>query len=76
MSKEEINLDLIAEQIRGQIKGLNTARVMVWGIGYDNDETALMLRYNLGEEIVRLETILKQYYDTKKGQELLTGGSQ
>lgn len=76
MNKEEINTDLIAEQIRGQIKGLNTARVMVWGIGFDNDNTALMLRRNLCEMINGLEEMLKQYYDAKAAQELIKAKSQ
>ncbi len=46
------------EQIRGQIKGLNTARIRVWGIGYDNDETALMMRRFLTDEIKRLQEML------------------
>lgn len=76
MDKKEINLDFIAEQIRGQIKGLNTALIMVWGIGFDNDKTALMLRRNLCKMIDELETMLKQYYDAKASQELIKTKSQ
>lgn len=46
------------EQIRGQIKGLNMARIRVWGIGYDDDETGLMMREFLNEEIRLLKEIL------------------
>lgn len=53
---EEVMLN--KEQIKGQIKGLNTARIRIWGIGYDNDATALMMRRFLTEEIARLQEIL------------------
>ena len=46
------------EQIKGQIKGLNTARIRVWGIGYDNDETALEIRQFLCEQINKLQEML------------------
>lgn len=52
------DIELIKEQIKGQIKGLNTARIRIWGIGYDNDETALMMRRFLYAEITRLQAML------------------
>ena len=71
MDKKNPDEELIVEQIKGQIKGLNTARVLVWGIGYDNDDTALMLRRVLCERIEDLETLLKHYYDAQRCQEAL-----
>ena len=56
MMDDEIKLN--KEQIKGQIKGLNTARIRVWGIGYDNDETALEMRRFLCEQIDKLQEML------------------
>lgn len=58
MNEEQEQLKLNKEQIKGQIKGLNTARIRVWGIGYDNDETALMMRRFLSREITELQEML------------------
>ena len=51
-------IKLTKEQIRGRIEGLNTARIRVWGIGYDRDETALMMRRFLSEQIDKLQEML------------------
>lgn len=40
-----------------RIDEANKARTLVWGIGYDNDKTALMLRDKLWERIDYLATI-------------------
>ena len=45
--------------ILGKIAGLNVARIMVWGIGYDNDKTALMIRKNITTQIYDLKEILE-----------------
>ena len=46
-------------QILGQIKAFNDIRIMVWGIGYDNDKTALMIRRQASEQIHELKEILQ-----------------
>ncbi len=48
--------------ILGLISGLNKARVLVWGIGYDSDETALMLRREIMNQIYSLKEILEIKY--------------
>ncbi len=49
-----------AEQyILGMITGLNNARLLVWGIGYDSDATALMIRRKVMAEIYDLKEILE-----------------
>lgn len=53
---EEIKLT--KEQIKGQIRGLNTARIRVWGIGYDHDDTALEIRRFTSERIEELQKML------------------
>lgn len=58
MDTELNTIELTKAEIRGQIKGLNTARIRVWGIGYDNDETGLMMRRFLCEQINKLQEIL------------------
>ena len=45
--------------IYGMITGLNKARLLIWGMGYDNDETALMMRKKIMNEIFELKEILE-----------------
>jgi len=48
-------LDIVSEiQVMGRVEGLNDARIMVWGIGYDKDDTALMMRKRLTDRIFSL----------------------
>ena len=43
----------------GRVAGLNNARILVMGIGYDDDKTALMIRKKLTSEIFELKEILE-----------------
>lgn len=56
--KESPEITINKAEIRGQIKGLNTARIRIWGIGYDNDPTAQMMRRFLCDEINKLQMML------------------
>lgn len=35
----------------GKIEGLNEARTMVWGFGFDNDKTAMYIKKNVYERM-------------------------
>lgn len=64
-------IEIIKEQIRGRIEGLNRVRIRFWGIGYDSDETALEVRKFTCDEIDRLQAILDNDYleeQTNKGE--------
>ena len=56
-TKEEAKAHLL-----GRIAGLNEARLSVWGIGYDKDETAGMVRRMTGKRIQELKEILEIDY--------------
>ncbi len=56
-TKEEAKAHLL-----GRIAGLNDARLSVWGIGYDNDDTARMVRQMTGKRINELKEILEIEY--------------
>lgn len=42
----------------GIIEGLNKTRLSVWGFGYDNDETARMIRRTTSERIREIKEML------------------
>lgn len=69
-TKEEAKAHII-----GKIAGLNEARLAVWGIGYDDDETALFMRKTMNDKIFSLREILDidQFGDSwfNSAQELL-----
>lgn len=44
--------------ILGRIAGLNDARTLVWGIGFDKDKTAQIIRKYTTDEIFKLKEIL------------------
>ena len=52
------NIEEAKAHILGRIAGLNDTRLSVWGIGYDKDETALMIRKQTTDKIFKLKEIL------------------
>ena len=44
--------------ILGKIAGLNEARVSVWGIGFDNDQTASYIKKYVWERMSELQKII------------------
>ena len=56
----------------GRISGLNDIRISVMGIGYDKDETALMIRRKCTDKIFEIKEILEikiigaTYFDDAK----------
>lgn len=42
----------------GIIEGLNKTRLSVWGFGYDNDDTARMIRKTTSERIFEIKEML------------------
>ncbi len=53
-TKEEAKAHLL-----GKIAGINEIRIAFWGIGYDKDETALMVRKITTDKIYELKEILE-----------------
>jgi len=44
--------------ILGKIAGLNEARISVWGIGFDNDETAKYVKKYVWERMESLQKMI------------------
>jgi len=53
-TKEEAKAHLL-----GKIAGINEIRIAFWGIGYDKDATALMVRKITNDKIYELKEILE-----------------
>ena len=53
-TKEEAKAHLL-----GKVAGINEIRIAFWGIGYDKDETALMVRKITTDKIYELKEILE-----------------
>lgn len=60
MAKEELKTKEEARAyILGIITGLNSARLSVWGIGFDSDETARFVRKYTSDEIFKQKELLE-----------------
>ena len=60
MEKEQLKTKEEARAyILGVITGLNSARISVWGIGFDKDETARFVRKFTTDEIFRHKELLE-----------------
>ena len=57
---EDINTkEQAIAHLLGRISGLNDARILVMGIGFDNDDTARMIRKECTSKIFELKEILE-----------------
>lgn len=52
------NIELTKAFMLGKIAGLNEARISVWGIGFDNDETASYIKKYVWERMEQLQNII------------------
>lgn len=59
MTKEIKTKEEARAYILGLITGLNSARISVWGIGFDEDETARFVRKYTTDEIYRHKELLE-----------------